>query len=271
MTAKNVPDAVYGTPDGGLDPYDQELMTAVVNRAEMFGKPVHPLIIPTNRPLYALLKTASDLKVHELVVGASNVHTADEQIEQIGFYWFNLNQGEAAPLTVKILGRDREVAFDLGGGNRIPKAGEIQARDVAELRAAGVGVQRILAVLPDSPEGLDSFQMVLTAIDPQVPVTIIVANDHGFRAKMQEQAEQVSRAVSFFATTTPDAILARAKSDETDLLLLAIGEPDVRDDGLLLPRWAAEVIRRSPCQVALTTLPGVPREVMDRGELVRPV
>src|SRR5437763_14000110 len=100
-------------------------MTAVVTRAESVAKRVLPLIIPTNKPLFALLKTASDLKVHELVIGASNVYTADEQIEQIGFYWITLHHGEMAPLTVKILGRDREVSFDLAGGNRIPKAGEV--------------------------------------------------------------------------------------------------------------------------------------------------
>src|ERR1051325_4918056 len=117
-------------------------MTAVVQKAEQVGKHVKPLIIPTNKPLFAILKTAVDLKVHELVVGGSNVYTADEQMEQMSFYWITLNQGQMEPLTVKILTRDREVQFDLGGGHRIPKPGEVQARSVAELRAAGVGVNR---------------------------------------------------------------------------------------------------------------------------------
>jgi hypothetical protein len=253
--------------NGDLDPYDQELMTAVVDRAEHVGKPVHPLIIPTNRPLYALVKTASDLKVHELIVGASNVLTADEQIEQIGFYWFNLHQGEPAPLTVRILGREREVQFDLGGGNRIPKAGEIQARDVAELRAAGVGVHHVLAVVGDSPEGLDIFQMILTALDPAVPLTVAAVGDHGYQTKMREQAEQVGRQVTFtnLAIANAESILERARSEKTDLIIAGIGEPQTREDGLMLPKWAAEVVRRSPCRVALTALPGVPTEVMDLG------
>jgi amino acid transporter len=269
MTAKMVQGE--GDPasslNGDLDPYDQELMTAVVDRAEHVGKPVHPLIIPTNRPLYALVKTASDLKVHELIVGASNVLTADEQIEQIGFYWFNLHQGEPAPLTVRILGREREVQFDLGGGNRIPKAGEIQARDVAELRAAGVGVHHVLAVVSDSPEGLDIFQMILTALDPAVPLTVATVGDHGYQAKMEEQAEQVGRQITFanLAIANAESILERARSEKTDLIIAGIGEPQTREDGLMLPKWAAEVVRRSPCRVALTALPGVPTEVMDRG------
>ena len=37
-------------------------MTAVVDRAEHSGKQVHPLIVPTNNPVYALLRTARDLQ-----------------------------------------------------------------------------------------------------------------------------------------------------------------------------------------------------------------
>ena len=79
-------------------------------------------------------------------MGASNKYTADEQLEQIAFYWMNLHDGEPAPLTVRLLSRDRDVYLDLAGGNRIPKISERQARSVAELRAAGVGVDRVLLV-----------------------------------------------------------------------------------------------------------------------------
>src|SRR5262249_49099897 len=55
MTAKNiVADAPARVPTDDLDRYDQELMTAVVNLAERVGKPVHPLIVPTNNPVYAV-------------------------------------------------------------------------------------------------------------------------------------------------------------------------------------------------------------------------
>ena len=49
------------------------------------------------------------------------------------FYWFNLNDGQPPPLTVRLLSLDRDVHLDLGGGNRIPKISERQARSVAEL------------------------------------------------------------------------------------------------------------------------------------------
>ena len=65
-------------------------MTAVVERAEKAGKEVKPLIVPTNNPLHAVLNTAKDLDVQELIVGASNKYTADEQLDQIAFYWINV-------------------------------------------------------------------------------------------------------------------------------------------------------------------------------------
>src|SRR5262249_3423942 len=151
-----------------LDPYDQQLMTAVVSRAEKAGKEVRPLIVMTNNPLYTVLATARDLGVHELVVGASNKFTADEQLEQIAFYWINLHSGQPTPLTVRIMSRDRDLIFDLHGGHRIPKISERQARSVAELRAAGVGVDRVLLVHDGSQAASDLFRSVLTMLDPEV-------------------------------------------------------------------------------------------------------
>lgn len=265
MTAKLISDETYGGPGGELDPYDQELMTAVVQRAEQVGKQVKPLIIPTNKPLFAILKTCSDLKAHEVVVGGSNVYTADEQMEQMSFYWITIHQGQMAPLTVKILTVDREVQFDLGGGNRIPKPGEVQARSVAELRDAGVGVGRVLVVLEDSAEGLDTFQSILTMIDPLVPLSAAIIGDSGFVEKMKHQADQVERRVSFVGLddAKAESLLRRATSDQTDLIIIALGEVHPHDGQVPVPIWVADVLKRAPCRVSLTTAPFVPDEVID--------
>src|SRR5262249_29439425 len=82
MTAKLVPVGEAPADGFDLDMYDQQLLTAVVQRAERAGKEVKPLIVPTNDPLHAVLKTAKALEAHELIVGASNKYTADEQMEQ---------------------------------------------------------------------------------------------------------------------------------------------------------------------------------------------
>ena len=109
-------------------------MTAVVERAEKAGKEVKPLIVPTNQAVYAVLKTAKDLKANEVILGASNKFTVDEQLEQLGFIWINLHDGSPVPLTVRILSRNRDMYLDLAGGSRIPKISERKARSVAELR-----------------------------------------------------------------------------------------------------------------------------------------
>ena len=103
MTAKTTPEGDSSETLSQIDRYDQQLMTAVVDRAEKAGKKVKPLIVPTNNPLYAIIRTAKDLQAQEVVVGASNKYSADEQLEQIAFYWISMHAGQPAPLTVRIL------------------------------------------------------------------------------------------------------------------------------------------------------------------------
>ncbi|MFO0928560.1 MAG: APC family permease [Gemmataceae bacterium] len=138
MTAKVIPPGTESGPhayDGlEMDPYDRQLMTAVVDRAEKAGKQVTPIIVPTNNPLHAVLNTARDIQAHELILGASNKYTADEQLEQIAFYWISMHDGEPAVDGPHSVARSQDMYLDLGGGNRIPKISERRARSVAELR-----------------------------------------------------------------------------------------------------------------------------------------
>src|SRR6476661_8998557 len=99
MTAKviAVGDAAPNTAE--LDRYDRKLMTAVIELAEKAGKQITPMVVPTNNPLYAVMNTAKSLGVQELVVGASNKFTTEEQLDQMAFYWISLNAGESIPLT----------------------------------------------------------------------------------------------------------------------------------------------------------------------------
>src|SRR5262249_59666247 len=115
---------------------------------------------------------AKDWNVEELVRGESKRYRGDEQRAQIAFYGVNMHDGQPPPLTVRILGRERDVHLDLAGGNRIPKLGERKARSVQELRAAGVGVDRVLMVHNDTPSSSDLFQAVLTLLDPKVQLGV---------------------------------------------------------------------------------------------------
>ena len=113
MTAKVLPHDGSDEVRADLDAYDQQLMTAVVERAEKAGKKVKPLIVPTNNPLHAILKLAQELNAQEVILGASNKYAADVQLEQIALYWMNLNGGEPRPLTVRLLSKDRDVSLDI--------------------------------------------------------------------------------------------------------------------------------------------------------------
>src|SRR6185295_20423728 len=104
MTAKmEPPGGSTQSNEIDLDMYDRQLMTAVVDRAERLGKRVLPLIVPTNNPLNAVLTTAKDIGAQEVMLGASNKFTAEQQLDQIALYWINLNSGQPRGLTLHIV------------------------------------------------------------------------------------------------------------------------------------------------------------------------
>ncbi len=271
MTGKLLPTGEAVATGPSLDTYDQELMTAVVQRAEKAGKPVKPVIVPTNNPLNTVLRMARDLNVQELLLGASNKYTADEQLEQIALYWFNLFPGEPAPLTVRILSRVRDVSLDLAGGNRIPKVTERKARSVAELRAAGVGVDRVLLAHDGGREGREMFEALLTMLDPNVVLGVVPVgpaaagpgNGQESIRKDRERAEKLGREVDLLtANGEPGAAVVKAARDgEYDLIVVPLpaDRPAARDwapDG-----WAAYVLGHAHCKVFLAAPPLVPHEV----------
>jgi amino acid transporter/nucleotide-binding universal stress UspA family protein len=278
MTAKVMPPmGAAMTPfdeQGELDPYDQQLMTAVVTLAEKAGKRVKPLIVPTNNPLHAVLTTAKDLQAHELIMGASNKYTADEQMEQIAFYWISLHDGEPAPLTVRILSRERDLYLDLAGGNRIPKISERRARSVAELRAAGVGVDRVLLLHDGSQACSDLFQAVLTMLDPQVVLALVPAvppgsdplNGHGVVHQDEERARQLGRPLQVLQVPKPDGptVVLRARQDQYDLIILPLAAESASDPLGMLDERSRYIVRHAHCRVLLATTPAIPQEVVDQ-------
>jgi amino acid transporter/nucleotide-binding universal stress UspA family protein len=274
MTAKVIPTgdtAANGNVD--LDAYDQQLLTAVVQKAEQAGKQVKPLIVPTNNPLHAVLQTAAQLQANEVVMGASNKYTADEQLEQIAFYWISMHQGTPTPLTVRVLGADRDIALDLGGGNRIPKISERRARSVAELRAAGVGVDRVLLLHDGSPESSDLFREVLTMLDPQVVLTVAPvasALERGAGAPNllphdEEQARHLGRTISRLdlKNHSGEDIVRAARDGQYDLIVLGLPMEPAAGHGGRVDARAQYVMDHAHCRVFLAAAPLIPREVVD--------
>jgi amino acid transporter/nucleotide-binding universal stress UspA family protein len=266
MTAKMIQRG--GEANGSLaelDTYDQQLMTAVVQRAEKAGKEVHPIIMMTNNPLHTIMQVVRDLQAHEVVLGGSNKFLADEQMEQVAFFWITVNSGEVKPLTVRILSRDRDVYFDLGGGNRIPKISERRARSVKELRAGGVGVDRVLLLHPGR-HGNDLFQAVLTMLDPDVQLVVLPMEDaEEVRRQVEVQSEQLKRPImSARLDGEPGPGIVRlAKDNQHDLIIMGLPHEVAGGQRLKLPVWAEHVLEHAHCNVFLASPPNVPTEVAE--------
>jgi amino acid transporter len=256
-----------------LDAYEQKLMTAVVEKAEEIGKEVKPLIVPTNNPLHAMLQTAAKLQAHELVIGASNKYTADEQLEHVAFYWISLHGGQPVPLTVRILGTDRDMAFDLGGGNRIPNLNERQARSVAELRAAGIGVHRVLMVHDGTSESSDLFQEMLTMIDPAVELALVPVaplaeqpeTSLNLLPQDQARARQLHRTVTVLKVDgdTGEAIIRLARAGRYEVIVLAVPAEPAQGGKERIDTRAAYIMNHAHCRVVLAVAPRIPQEILD--------
>jgi amino acid transporter len=272
MTAKMEPPG--GSPKAAeidLDTYDRQLMTAVVDRAERLGKRVIPLIVPTNSPLNAVLLTAKDIGAQEVMLGASNKYTAEEQLDQIALYWITLNQGQPQGLTVHIVSADRDVSFDLEGGNRIPKAAERQARSVADLRAAGIGVRRVLLAHDGTLTSHDVFEWLLTMLSSNVDldlvaVTPMIGHSNSGRASLehdQDHALQIGRKLNILAAEpqTGSDIVRLAREGNYNVVVLPWSE-EARSNSLPVESdWAYYVLQNAPCSVFLASHPVVPKEV----------
>jgi nucleotide-binding universal stress UspA family protein len=269
MTAKvELTGADMDSPELALDTYDQQLLTAVVNHAERLGKSVRPLLVPTNNALHAVLTTAKDLPAQEVFVGASNKFTAEEQLDQIAFYWISLHEGMPQGLTVHVVSQDRDVTLDLDGGNRIPKIAERQARTVAELRAAGIGVRRVLLAHDGTRASRDVFEWLFTMIAPEVALDIIPVPpaDAAIRSEVdliqtdQQWAQQLGRSIKVLAAEPQSGpeIVRQLQEGNYDAVVLP---SDASSNGVT-DDWAKYVLQHSPCSVFVAAHPAIPREIV---------
>ncbi len=272
MTAKVEPQGAGLPSEDPLDLYDQQLLTAVVNHAERLGKSVKPLVVPTNNALYAVLNTAKDLPAQEIFVGASNKYTVEEQLDQIAFYWINLHAGEPQGLTVHVVSQERDLTFDLDGGNRIPKAVERQARSVAELREAGVGVRHLLFVHDGTRVSSDVFEWLLTMVSSGVVLDVVRAaaleptqiNGQDTLVSDRERAEQVGRKLTIIEAgpqSGPD-IVRISRQQKHDAIVVPAPSTSWRPEEAGAEDWVSYVIANAPCGVFIAVHPAIPREVV---------
>jgi amino acid transporter/nucleotide-binding universal stress UspA family protein len=249
---------------------DRALLTAVVNMAEHAGKPVKPLIVPTNEPIYALVRTAYTIGAQELIMGASNKYDPSDQLDQAALYWLNMSKGETLPLTVRVLSKDRDVRLDIAGGSQIPRAGERSAeaaRTLAELRASWHGIKKLLLAYDGSSLSCDFLDTVLSFLDPAIEVTLIdVSEKGGAEGEAEaidvtrlgvERALELGRAVDSVVVRgeAGPAIVQTALEGRFDAIFMSLRGEYRALDTIVLATNTRYVLQHAPCRVILGFAP----------------
>ena len=181
MTASVLPQG-SGDFEPAITEQDRQLLTAVVNLAEHAGKPVKPVIVPTNEPFYALAQTAKTIGAQELIMGPSNKYRPEDQLDLVALYWINICGDKPEPLSIRVLGKDRDVRLDIAGGSQIPKTGAAAAEIghiLSEFRKSWHGVERLLLAYDGSPLSADFLDTVMSFLDPAIAVTLIDVVEQG--------------------------------------------------------------------------------------------
>lgn len=89
------------------------LFSEVVNVAEKIGKPVIPLVVPTNNAFFSIMNVAHSLGVREVVIGLSAKYKPDIQLQQLALLWGTVHSDENTHIRVRIITENKEHTIDL--------------------------------------------------------------------------------------------------------------------------------------------------------------
>lgn len=106
-------DKVNTMVNENLEADETELFSAVVNIAEKIGKPVIPLVVPTNNAFFSIVSVANSLKVREVILGLSAKYRPDVQLQQLALLWGTVQSDENHKLTIRIIAGDNEYRTEL--------------------------------------------------------------------------------------------------------------------------------------------------------------
>jgi amino acid transporter len=96
-----------------LESDEVSLFSEVVNTAEKIGKPVIPIVVPTNNAFYSIMNVAQSLKVREVVIGLSAKYKPDVQMQQLALLWGTVNSDESNHVKLRIIVQNKEYTVDL--------------------------------------------------------------------------------------------------------------------------------------------------------------
>ena len=109
-------------PDPPLGQEDRKLMTVVLHKCEVAGKPARPVVILSEDPEAALLRGVRDVGAEELLIGPSDAGSPAERLDRLAARWREMTGTPEARLTIRLIASGHEERRDLGGGSRIPRA-----------------------------------------------------------------------------------------------------------------------------------------------------
>lgn len=96
-----------------LEEDERYLFSEVVNTAEKIGKPVIPIVVPTNNAFYSIMNVAQSLKVREVVIGLSAKYKPDVQMQQLALLWGTVNSDESNHVKLRIIVQGKEYNVEL--------------------------------------------------------------------------------------------------------------------------------------------------------------
>lgn len=96
-----------------LEADERHLFSEVVNTAEKIGKPVIPIVVPTNNAFYSIMNVAASLKVREVIIGLSAKYKPDVQMQQLALLWGTVNSDESNHVKLRIIVLNKEYTVDL--------------------------------------------------------------------------------------------------------------------------------------------------------------
>lgn len=113
MIARVFKDKQNAEVKNDLETDERFLFSEVVNTAEKIGKPVIPIVVPTNNAFFSIMNVAQALKVREVVIGLSAKYKPDVQMQQLALLWGTVNSDENNHVKLRIIVLNKEYTVDL--------------------------------------------------------------------------------------------------------------------------------------------------------------
>lgn len=96
-----------------LEEDERHLFSEVVNTAERIGKPVLPIVVPTNNAFFSIMNVAHSLSVREVVIGLSAKYKPDIQLQQLALMWGTVHSDENTHIRIRIITENKEHSIEL--------------------------------------------------------------------------------------------------------------------------------------------------------------